>query len=49
LQRLIVKLQKDIGREFNVTNLSLKEFQAKKNDKDHFISSVFKTKTIKLV
>jgi len=49
LQRLIVKLQKDIGREFNVTNLSLKEFGAKKKDKDPFISGVFKTKTIKLV
>jgi predicted nucleotidyltransferase len=49
LQRLIVKLQKDIGREFNVTNLSLKEFEAKKKDKDPFISGVFKTKTIKLV
>jgi predicted nucleotidyltransferase len=49
LQRLIVKLQKDIGREFNVTNLSLKEFEAKKKDKDPFISGVFKTKTIRLV
>jgi predicted nucleotidyltransferase len=49
LQQLIAKLQKDTGREFNVTNLSLKEFSAKKNDKDHFIKSVFKTKTIKLV
>ncbi len=49
LQKVIVKLQKDIGREFNVTNLSLKEFEAKKKDKDPFISGVFKTKTIKLV
>jgi len=48
LQRLIVKLQKDIGREFNVTNLSLKEFKAKKKNKDPFINSVFKTKTIRL-
>ena len=49
LQRLIAKLQKDTGREFNVTNLSLKEFEAKKKDKDPFINSVFKTKTIKLI
>lgn len=49
LQKLINKLQKDIGREFKVTNLSLKEFQGKKKDKDPFIMSVFKTKTIKLV
>ncbi|MDP2922704.1 MAG: nucleotidyltransferase domain-containing protein [Candidatus Omnitrophota bacterium] len=49
LQRFIAKLQKDIGREFNVTNLSLKEFEAKKRDKDPFINSVFKTKTIRLI
>ena len=49
LQRVIAKLQKDIGREFNVTNLSEKEFGKKKKDKDHFISSVFKTKIIRLI
>jgi predicted nucleotidyltransferase len=49
LQRVIVKLQKDTGREFNVTNLSMKEFEAKKNNKDPFINSVFKTKIIRLV
>lgn len=49
LQRVIAKLQKDTGREFNVINLSVKEFNAKKNNKDPFINSVFKTKIIKLV
>jgi len=49
LQRAIAKLQKDTGREFNVTNLSLKEFEAKKKDKEPFITGVFKTKTIRLV
>ena len=49
LQRVIVKLQKDVNREFNVMNLSLKEFAAKKKDKAHFINNVFKTKVIKLV
>ena len=49
LQRVIAKLQKDVGREFNVTNLSPKEFAAKENDKDPFIENVFKTKTIKLI
>lgn len=49
LQRIVVKLQKDTGREFNVTNLSPKEFAAKKKDKNHFINSVFKTKTIRLI
>ena len=49
LQRVIAKLQKDTGREFNVTNLSQKEFEAKKRNKAPFINSVFKTKTIRLV
>jgi len=49
LQRVIAKLQKDTGREFNVTNLSVKEFKDKKKSKDPFINSVFKTKIIKLV
>jgi len=49
LQRIIAKLQKDIGREFNVTNLSSKEFTEKKRNKDPFITSVLKTKTIRLI
>jgi len=49
LQRLIAKLQKDTGREFNVTNLSRKEFEIKKKGKDPFIAGVFKTKIIRLV
>ena len=49
LQRIIVKLQKDTGREFNVINLSPKEFEEKKKDKNSFINNVLKTKTIRLV
>jgi len=49
LQRAIAKLQKDTGREFNVTNLSPKEFETKKKNKDPFINGVFKTKTIRLI
>ena len=49
LQRVIVKLQKDTGREFNVTNLSPEEFAEKKKDKNHFVNNVFKTKTIRLI
>ena len=49
LQRVISKLQKDTGREFNVTNLSAREFEAKKKNKDAFINSVFKTKIIRLI
>jgi len=49
LQRVIAKFQKDTGREFNVTNLNVKEFEAKKKNEDPFISSIFKTKIIRLV
>ena len=49
LQRVVAKLQRDTGREINVTNLSLKEFEEKKNHKDHFINGVFKAKTIRLI
>ena len=49
LQRIIVKLQKDTGREFNVINLNPKEFEARKKDKGSFVRGVFKTKTIKII
>ena len=49
LQRVITKLQKDTGREFNVINLSPKEFEKKKKDKDPFINGVLKTKIIRLI
>jgi len=49
LQRVIVRLQKDTGREFNIINLNPKEFEKKKKDKDSFINGVFKTKTIRLI
>ena len=49
LYRVIAKLQKDTGREFNVINLSPKEFESKKKGKDPFITNVFKNTTIRLV
>mgnify|MGYP006305782167 CR=1 FL=1 len=49
LQRIITTLQKDTDREFNVINLSSKEFEKKKKDNDPFITNVFKTKNIKLL
>jgi len=49
LQKAVAKLQKDILREINVTNLSLREFEKKKKGKDYFISNVFKGRTIKLI
>ena len=48
-QRAIAKLQKDTGREFNVTNLSQKEFKDKREAKSAFINSIFRTKTIRLI
>ena len=49
LQRFIVKLQKDTGREINVTNLSTKEFESKKKNKDPFISGILNSKIIRLI
>jgi predicted nucleotidyltransferase len=49
LQRVIVNLQKDTGREFNVINLSQKEFKEKREKKSHFINNIFKNKTIQLI
>ena len=49
LQRVIAKLQKDTGREFNVMNLSPNEFDRKKKNKDPFIKGIFKTKIIRLI
>lgn len=49
LQRRIARLQKDMGREINVTNLSAQEFAVKKKDADNFVHAIFKSKTIKLI
>ena len=49
LQRAIVKLQKDTGREINVINLSPKEFDKKKREKNALITGVFKTKIIRIM
>ena len=44
-----MKLQKDIGREINIANLSSEEFRKKKKENDGFIRGVFKTKIIRLI
>ncbi|MFH0887462.1 MAG: nucleotidyltransferase domain-containing protein [bacterium] len=49
LQRPIAALQKAIGREINVLNLSQKELSAKRRAKDSFISNIFKGKVIRLI
>ena len=49
LQRKISALQKDLGREINVVNLSPKEFVLKKKAKNPFIANVFSGPYIKLL
>jgi predicted nucleotidyltransferase len=49
LQKVIVGLQKEIGREINVVNLSEKEFKVKKKQKDQFLKNIFTGDHIKLL
>ncbi|MBD3263993.1 MAG: hypothetical protein GF375_02680 [Candidatus Omnitrophica bacterium] len=49
LQKGIVKLQKDTGREFNVVNLNRKEFEKNRKKEGHFLNNIFKVKTIKII
>jgi len=49
LQKIINRLQKETGREFNIINLNKKEFEKMKKDKDQFISNIFKGTIIKLL
>ncbi|HPN88234.1 MAG TPA: nucleotidyltransferase domain-containing protein [Candidatus Omnitrophota bacterium] len=48
IQKAVYPLQEKIGCEFNIINLTLKEFQERKKKKDQFIQSIFKEKIIKL-
>ena len=49
LQKKISALQKSLGREINVVNLSPQEFLRKKKAKDPFIANVFAGPHIKLL
>jgi predicted nucleotidyltransferase len=49
LQKHIARLQKYTGREFNVVNLGVKEFSAKKKRGDAFINGIYKRKIIKII
>ncbi|MCF7916707.1 MAG: nucleotidyltransferase domain-containing protein [Candidatus Omnitrophica bacterium] len=49
LQKNIIKLQKDTGREFNVVNLNKKEFENNKKKEGHFLNNIFKGQTIKII
>ncbi|PIS32114.1 hypothetical protein COT40_01790 [Candidatus Peregrinibacteria bacterium CG08_land_8_20_14_0_20_41_10] len=47
-KRLILPLQKIIKREINIIDLSLKELESRKKNKDAFISTLFSQKIIKI-
>lgn len=47
--KIIAKLQKSIGREVNVVQMSSQEFTAKKKNKNEFVTHILKNKIIKLV
>jgi len=47
-KRIILPLQKDIGREINIIDMSAKELEARKRKKDEFIQNIFSHKFIKI-
>jgi len=49
LQKKLIALQNEIGREVNSVNMSEEEFSLRKEEKDPFLSGVFSKKTIRLV
>lgn len=49
VQRAVVKIMKNIGREINVVNMSVSELEKRKKAKDFFIEKIFSESTIKLV
>jgi predicted nucleotidyltransferase len=49
LQKKIILLQREIGREINSVNMSEDEFRKRIDMKDPFLSGIFQRKTIRLV
>jgi predicted nucleotidyltransferase len=49
LQKRLISLQSEIGREVNTVNMSEEEFGRRKAKKDPFLSGIFGHKAIKLV
>lgn len=47
-QKAVLDLQKRFGREFNIVDLTEKEFISRKRKKDEFIRNIFKGKIIKI-
>lgn len=49
LQKAISRLQKEINREINITNMDIKEFEKKSKNKDPFLSGILHKNYIELV
>lgn len=49
LQKAIRLIQKNSGREFNIINMTEGEFKQKQQNKNPFLSQIFKNKIIKLL
>ena len=47
--KIIVPLEKTLGREINLIDYSVADFKAKKKEKDDFLTQVFNGRVIKLV
>lgn len=47
--KVLQPMQKDIGREINVIDLTEKEFNERIKNKDEFITDIFNSKTIKIL
>lgn len=48
-KRLIAGLSSDLGRELNIVDMTEKEFQKRKREKDEFIENINKNKVIKII
>lgn len=48
-QKTILPLQKRLQREFNVVDMTEKEFAEKKKKRDGFIKNILKNKTVKII
>ena len=48
VQKVIVKLQKEIGREINPVNMTRDELDKRKNENDTFVRQIFENKVIKI-
>ena len=47
-KRAILPLQKNLGREINIVDMTAQEFEFRKKKKDEFIKNIFSKKTIKI-